>query len=219
MSHEQDRQGVAPSEGPLRSPRFALTFDDGPGPSTPGLLDVLGPVRATFFLLGRNLEDPALRPFAQAARDRGHILGNHTYSHFRPHRWRELAADARRGEAAVRALVGPSAFIPFRLPYGIVPGEVLDPRVPVIASLGFCHQHWTSDFADWKLKPGDGPALAARMIRHIEDWTALGMDAVLDLHDSDTGSSFGYDRSATVEGVRILLDEARRRGWRTFTVP
>src|SRR5512144_3274869 len=39
-------------------PVFALTFDDGPGPSTSALLDVLrdSGVRATFFLLGRNVE-------------------------------------------------------------------------------------------------------------------------------------------------------------------
>lgn len=38
---------------------FALTFDDGPGPSTSNLLDGLhsAGVRATFFLLGRNLEE------------------------------------------------------------------------------------------------------------------------------------------------------------------
>ena len=107
--------------------------------------------------------------------------------------------------------------VPFRLPYGIqiVEGG-LDPRVPVLASLGLGHQHWTSDFDDWTLKAGDGPALAARMIRHIEEWP---IDAVLDLHDSGTGSSFGYGRPATVEGVRLLLEDARRRGWRSYTVP
>ena len=36
---------------------YALTYDDGPGPSTEALLDVLeaAGARATFFLLGRNL--------------------------------------------------------------------------------------------------------------------------------------------------------------------
>ena len=57
------------------------------------------------------------------------------------------------------------------------------------------------------------------MIAHIEQCIALGMDAVLDLHDSGTGSPSGYDRRATVEGVRQLLDEAKRRKWKTFTIP
>jgi chitin deacetylase len=215
---------------------FALTFDDGPGPSTSALLDVLRDqgVRATFFLLGRNVEeapwcdDPArARGIAERALREGHVLGNHTYSHLRPARWREFAADVRRGEAVLRLLrPGP---IPFRLPYGIQrvegafplgsTGDLLDPRVAVIASMGLTHQHWTSDFDDWTLRASDAPALAARMTAHVDQCQSAGLDAVLDLHDSGTGSSFGYDRPATVEGVKLFLQEARRRGWKTFTVP
>jgi peptidoglycan/xylan/chitin deacetylase (PgdA/CDA1 family) len=212
---------------------FALTFDDGPGPSTSALLDVLRDcgVRATFFLLGRNVEeapwcgDPArARAVAERAAREGHVLGNHTYSHFRPDRWRELAADVRRGEAVVRSLrQGP---VPFRLPYGIqrvdapfplgTIGQQMDPRVAVIASMGIGHQHWTSDFDDWTLREADAPALARRMVAHVEQCEAAGLDAVLDLHDSGTGSSSGYERPATVLGVRLFLDEARRRGWTGF---
>ncbi|KEH15145.1 polysaccharide deacetylase, partial [Medicago truncatula] len=59
-------------------------FDDGPGPSTPLLLDVLhaASCRATFFLLGRNLAG-ALDVAARMARE-GHRLGNHTRSHAKP---------------------------------------------------------------------------------------------------------------------------------------
>jgi peptidoglycan-N-acetylglucosamine deacetylase len=215
---------------------FALTFDDGPGPSTSGLLDVLRDqgVRATFFLLGRNVEeapwcgDPArARAVAERAVREGHVLGNHTYSHFRPDRWREFAADVRRGEAVLR-LLRPRP-IPFRLPYGIQrvegafplgsAGEQMDPRLAVIASMGLAHQHWTSDFDDWTLRASDGRGLASRMIAHVDQCQAAGIDAVLDLHDSGTGSSFGYERPATVEGVKLLLQEAGRRGWKSFSVP
>ena len=215
---------------------FSLTFDDGPGPSTAELLDVLRDfgVRATFFLLGRNVEeapwcgDPRrARSIAERAGREGHVLGNHTYSHLRPDRWRELAADLRRGEAVLRSLR--PAPIPFRLPYGIqrvehgfplgTIGEQMDPRVAVIASMGIAHQHWTSDFDDWTLGASDGPALAAKMTAHVEQCAAAGIDAVLDLHDSGTGSSFGYERPATVAGVRLFLQEAQRRGWSSFTVP
>ena len=215
---------------------FALTFDDGPGPSTSALLDVLRDegVRATFFLLGRNVEqapwcgDPTrARELAERAVREGHVLGNHSYSHLRPDRWRELAADVRRGEAVVRSLrPGP---IPFRLPYGIQrvdggfplgsTGDQMDPRLAVIASMGLAHRHWTSDFDDWTLRPSDAPALAARMIAHVDACQGAGIDAVLDLHDSGTGSSFGYERAATVEGVKLFLQECRRRGWKSFSPP
>jgi chitin deacetylase len=218
---------------------FALTFDDGPGPSSEALLDVLRAafVRATFFLLGRNVVegpwcgDPErARAVAVRAAHEGHLLGNHTFSHFRPDRWRELRKDVLLGEEVVRGVrreagvsEGP---IPFRLPYGIrviegsaASGATLDPRLPVIASLGLAHQHWTSDFDDWTMKNGDGPRLAAAMLAHVEELQALGLDAVLDLHDSGTGSSFGYERPATVEGVRLFLEAALPRGFSAFTVP
>ena len=226
-------------------PRFALTFDDGPGPSTAALLDLLreAGAKATFFLLGRNLAEApwcggdtaGARSVALRAAREGHLLGNHTYSHLKPGQWRDLAADLRRGEQVVRDLrreAGlPDGPVPLRLPYGIRLTEqtqagpagttnavTLDPRLAVIASMGLAHLHWTSDFDDWTLAAGDGPALASRMIAHIESNAALGLDAVLDLHDSGTGSSFGYQRPATVEGVRLLLAEAARRGWTSFTL-
>lgn len=224
---------------------FALTFDDGPGPSTSGLLDVLraAGVRATFFLLGRNLEeapwcgDPAkARALVLRAAREGHVLGNHTYSHFRPDRWREFAADLKRGEAVVRAVrteAGlPDGPVPFRLPYGVrlveqtMPSPAgtlnsvsLDPRLPALASLGRAHLHWTSDFDDWLAKPGEGAKLSAKMSAHVDQCIGLGMDAVLDLHDSGTGSASGYERRATVDGVKLFLDEAQRRKWRSFTIP
>lgn len=222
---------------------FALTFDDGPGPITSDLLDVLqqAGVRATFFLLGRNVEeapwcgDPArARAIVVRAAREGHVLGNHTYSHFRPDRWREFGPDLERGEAvvsAVRREAGiPDGPIPFRLPYGIrliehtalspsgtINAMSLDPRLPVLASLGRAHLHWTSDFDDWTVKEGGG--LAKKMIAHVEQCIALGIRAVLDLHDSGTGSASGYDRAGTLEGVRLLLAEAKRRKWKTFTIP
>ena len=219
---------------------FALTFDDGPGPITSDLLDLLqgAGVRATFFLLGRNLEeapwcgDPArARSIAARAAREGHVLGNHTYSHFRPDRWRELASDLKKGEAVVRSIRGDDAPVPFRLPYGVrliehtlaapsgtINAVSLDPRLPVLASLGRAHLHWTSDFDDWTLKPADGGTLSRKMVAHVDQCIALGIDAVLDLHDSGTGSASGYDRRATLEGVRQFLEEAKRRKWKPFTV-
>lgn len=230
-------------------PRLALTFDDGPGPSTEALLDVLAShrVRATFFFLGKSIEEAAwcggdrarAGGVALRAVREGHVIGSHGYGHLRPAAWRELAADVARADAVLNGLyveagrAAPSP-LPFRLPYGIrfvdetvgapeLPGSIqaatLDPRVIVLASLGRTHVHWTSDFGDWALAAGSGGSLADQMIAHVERTAAMGLDAVLDLHDSGTGSSFGYERPATVDGVDRLLGEAARRGWSTFTVP
>ncbi len=228
-------------------PRVALTFDDGPGPVTGRVLDLLraARARATFFLLGRNIEEAPwcggdrARACALVRRvlEEGHVAGNHTYSHVRPEDWRRLADDLRRNDDVIRACrreagLPADAPIPVRLPYGVkivsetVPAAtgtlaagVLDPRLAVLASLGRTHVHWTSDFDDWTLAAEAGPDLAARMLAHVERAAALGLDAVLDLHDSGTGSSWGYDRPATAAALERFLPEIARRGIETFTVP
>lgn len=66
---------------------LTLSFDNGPEPDvTPGVLDVLRrrDIRTTFFVIGSKLADPARRRLAQQARDEGHWIGNHTYTHSLP---------------------------------------------------------------------------------------------------------------------------------------
>jgi chitin deacetylase len=225
-------------------PRVALTFDDGPGPDTAALLDVLGAAAwpATFFVLGRNVAeapwcgDPArAKALVVRALAAGHVVGNHSYSHAQPIEYLGFAADVRRAQEVIddcrrTAGVNAAAPCPFRLPYGVrfalrtmavdtgtLAVASLDPRLPVAAALGLCHTHWTSDFADWTLGEHDGPALAARMLEHVHDNAALGLDAVLCLHDGGTGSRSGYRRPATVDAVARFLAEARGRGYEPFT--
>ncbi len=61
----------------------ALTFDDGPGPYTPAVLDVLRrhDVQATFFAVGTM--EIAFHATTRAAVQAGHSVGNHTESHAR----------------------------------------------------------------------------------------------------------------------------------------
>ncbi len=66
---------------------LTLTFDNGPAmDATPGVLDVLKrrSIRATFFLIGERLAAAGARAIAQRAKDEGHRIGNHTWSHSGP---------------------------------------------------------------------------------------------------------------------------------------
>src|SRR5437763_11197939 len=69
--------GLAPG-----SKQIALTFDDGPNdPHTLNLLDILDRhnVHATFFMIGRYVRQ---RPdIAVEVNRRGHVIGNHTFTH------------------------------------------------------------------------------------------------------------------------------------------
>lgn len=69
--------------GDRNSNKIALTFDDGPNPFwTEKVLDVLrkNDIKATFFFLGKRAEEYG--DIVKKAFDQGHLVGNHTYSHF-----------------------------------------------------------------------------------------------------------------------------------------
>ena len=61
----------------------ALTFDDGPGGSTPEILDMLAAagVSATFYLNGADVDRHP--EYGAAIARAGHEIGNHTYTHRR----------------------------------------------------------------------------------------------------------------------------------------
>lgn len=66
---------------------LTLSFDNGPdAETTPRVLDILRErsLQTTFFLVGRKLLDPVNWALAARARDEGHWLGNHTFTHTIP---------------------------------------------------------------------------------------------------------------------------------------
>jgi chitin deacetylase len=193
--------------------RVALTFDDGPGPATPALLDVLAArgIKATFFLLGMNIERS--REVVIRLLREGHTAGNHSHAHPRPDATDEarFVKEIRRNDALLLEVASQAGVtllepIPVRLPYGPIAD---DPRLRALAALGRSHVHWTADFEDWKDPPPG--AMAKKMREHIDAQKVLGLDAVLDLHDSSREFA---DRSATVEAVRLLLFDPTASAWR-----
>jgi len=62
----------------------ALSFDNGPDAAvTPMVLEVLARrgVKASFFVLGKNLVHAERMKLAQRAAAEGHRIGNHSYTH------------------------------------------------------------------------------------------------------------------------------------------
>ncbi|MDR5661805.1 polysaccharide deacetylase family protein [Burkholderia cenocepacia] len=184
-----------------------LSFDDGPGPSTPALLDVLrdASCTATFFVLGQHLAD-TLDVATRIVRE-GHRLGNHTYSHAKPGALADAAlideidtTDALIRDVYRRAgLPAPDA-IPLRLPYGLMPR---DDRAAVLARLPREHTGWTAILDDWQ-RPAPSPhALFDAMCAHVDAFTAQHRDVLFCLHD---GSRHGDARPNTVEAVRLFLN-------------
>jgi peptidoglycan/xylan/chitin deacetylase (PgdA/CDA1 family) len=102
--------------------KVTLTFDNGPEPGvTERVLEVLAEeaIRATFFVLGAKLADPARRALAVRAHAEGHWIGNHTMTHGTPLGRLQEAGAARREIIEAQKLLGDLAH-PDRLfrPFG-----------------------------------------------------------------------------------------------------
>jgi peptidoglycan/xylan/chitin deacetylase (PgdA/CDA1 family) len=101
--------------------KVTLTFDNGPEPAiTPMVLSCLEKhkIRSTFFVLGHKVAEPDRAAIARRARDEGHLIGNHTFSHRTPLGnlgEAEALAEFDRTEQALEWLDQPERF--FR-PYG-----------------------------------------------------------------------------------------------------
>jgi peptidoglycan/xylan/chitin deacetylase (PgdA/CDA1 family) len=125
-----------------------LTFDDGPDPHiTPQVLDVLQEfgARATFFMIGGKVLEH--RSLAEQIVARGHLLGNHSFSHRRLTglTWAEQLQEVTRTEAALRSIDGLPTH-PFRPPYGVA-------SVVLIARLrlaGIRTMYWSVDSRDFR---------------------------------------------------------------------
>lgn len=146
-----------------------LSFDNGPSTeTTPEVLSVLQEkgVRASFFVVGERLRNPANRALMRRAHDDGHWIGNHTMTHSIP--LGELEADAARREITqAEALIGNCAH-PDKLfrPFG--GGGHLDRRLLNRASVDYLAEHgyscvlWNVVPRDWEDAEGwDQTALAA----------------------------------------------------------
>lgn len=182
----------------------ALTFDDGPRPgSTDRVLDVLAEldVRATFFCVGRNVEQhPAL---VRRARAEGHAVGSHSFTHPDPERTplRFLAADYRRGRAAVEDALGEEVRL-FRPPRGY-----LDlPRAVQLRLRRTRPTLWTVDPRDWH------PDAQREAVARVAGEAASG-DVVL-LHDwvEQPWDDRALDRSGTVTALPAVVAAVRARG-------
>ncbi|NBH10843.1 polysaccharide deacetylase family protein [Amycolatopsis sp. SID8362] len=174
----------------------ALTFDDGPYPSTThALLAALGEVRATFFLWGEHAE--AHPDLVRAIAGAGHVLGNHTWTHPRLTTLDPAARDREisRTQELLESLTGVRPVL-FRPPYGDT-----DPAVAsAAAAQGLTEVLWSVDTRDWADAPADEIVTAA---------SAVEPGGVVLMHEG---------RPATVEAVPRVLAALAARGVRPSPV-
>ena len=106
-------------------PVVALTFDDGPNASsTPILLDGLKErkVRATFFLIGENVEKDENEKIVKRMYEEGHLIGNHTYTHCNLSKLEtgEAKKELEQTDTVIEKITGKQPVF-VRAPYGELP--------------------------------------------------------------------------------------------------
>jgi peptidoglycan/xylan/chitin deacetylase (PgdA/CDA1 family) len=198
---------LAPSvhRGPIDRKAVALTFDDGPSPSTADLLDYLESekLRATFFQIGRNVE--RLPDVARRVAAAGHEIGNHTYSHapfcFRHRQF--IEDDVGLGQEAIETAAGVRPAL-FRAPYGARWFGLRQAQ----ERFNLQGVMWTEIGRDWKL---GGAAIARRILRGAAN------GAIFCLHDGRALAP-RPDITPTLEAVRRIVPELRKKGFEFVTV-
>jgi peptidoglycan-N-acetylglucosamine deacetylase len=171
-----------------------LTFDDGPGPYTPAILNILRATHstATFFELGfRQAQYPA-----EAARIRaqGSGIGNHTYNH-------PNLTKLTPGQIQWQLEHGPHSHC-VRPPYGATDATVQH----ILSQLGLRQVLWSVDTRDWS-RPG---------ITHIVK-TATGPQVragtIVLMHDG------GGNRSQTVAALPQIITTLQDQGYVIRRIP
>nr|WP_174782941.1 polysaccharide deacetylase family protein [Dolichospermum sp. UHCC 0260] len=197
-------QGIVISEAKLPPEKkvIALTFDDGPWPSsTAKVLDILkkNNIKGTFFVVGQNVKNyPDLTKRVVAE---GHIIANHTWHHWYHHMNAQAAAyEVANTTDIIYKTTGIKTSL-FRPPGGNMRNGV----AAYAKSNKYAVIMWSSDSMDYS-RPG-----VPRLINNIFREAKPG--GIVLMHDG------GGDRSHTVKALPEIISKFRKQGYEFVTVP
>lgn len=177
---------------------IALTFDDGPGPHTAHLLDILDQygAKATFFLIGSKVSGQA--SIVRSIQARGHQLGNHSWSHPELPKLPvdQIAGEVDRTNEAIRQATGVTPAI-LRPPYGAVNGAVLEQ----LRLRGMSSILWSVDTRDWADRNSD--IVCSRAVAGARPGAIILMH---DIHQTSVGA------------VPCILSALKQQGYLFVTV-
>lgn len=132
-----------------KKPMVALTFDDGPSVSYTGRIVTRlkkYDARATFFVLGCNLNNKAAKAVVKRAAKNGNEIGSHTYNHKRLSSLSqaEIKKEMLLTRNAIKSITGSYPEV-MRPPYGSFSDNVKNSvSLPLIL--------WSIDTLDWKTR-------------------------------------------------------------------
>jgi peptidoglycan/xylan/chitin deacetylase (PgdA/CDA1 family) len=173
----------------------ALTYDDGPGPHTARLLDLLEAAKApaTFFMLGQNANTSAA--VVRRAAALGMVIANHTWDHrdLKKLSPTEQQREVDSARAVLRQLSGQPVDL-LRPPYGSFGDPTRSLGAPLIL--------WDVDTEDWKNR--NAAATTTRALATVQAGSVILMH---DIHPSSVDATPG------------IIATLRTRGFTLVTVP
>lgn len=177
-------------------PAIALTFDDGPLPSTTNrLLDILekSGAKATFFMLGKQVSGGA--ECVKRMQTLGMEIGSHTYDHKQLTKLsgEGVAEQVKQTNENIRKIIGTDPTV-MRPPYGSYNNTVKEAAgMPIIL--------WSVDTLDWKSRNADSVCDVVR--KNVKD------GSIVLFHDI-----YG----STIDAVERLIPELQEQGYQLVTV-
>ncbi len=201
--------GLVYWHGDISQPKIALTFDDGPNePYTSEILDILKKynVKATFFLLGKNVERyPGV---AKRIVREGHAIGNHTYDH--PYLYIQskshIRNEIKQTEDAIFKATNKKTYL-FRSPYGADNAWIRQ----AAKEFGYITIEWTITGHN-----GRSEIPAEEIVKNVLKKEENG-DIVL-LHDGNRLYK-GANRSHMVKALPVIIESLQKKGYQLVTVP
>jgi peptidoglycan/xylan/chitin deacetylase (PgdA/CDA1 family) len=187
----------------------ALTFDDGPnGKYTKRVIDILDRegVKATFFLIGKNVET-----YPEIAREivaHGHAIGNHSYTH----PWllplenkKSILSEVDKAEEAICNATGESPKI-FRPPHGLRSLWMDN----IIHKEGYTIFTWDNMTTDYM--PGTNERKIAEKIL-----AKVHPGSIIVLHDG-LNLKHEVNRENMIEALTVIIKKLKKEGYEFVTL-
>lgn len=180
-----------------------LSFDDGPTATTSELLDILATykVKATFFMLGKNMNEYSAK--VKRTANEGHALGLHGMTHQKEKFYASPAAalgEMDKDNALLKKITGVSTTL-IRPPYGSKPYFTKTFRDKVLTK-GYHLWDWNVDSEDWKYKDASG-TIYTSVMNQVHKLQKTKVNPVILMHD----------QKATLKVLPRILEALKKEGY------
>lgn len=182
----------------------ALTFDDGPnGKYTQQVIDILDRegVKATFFLIGKNVE--TYPEIAKEIAAHGHAIGNHSYTHpwlLPVENMKSIMSETERAEEAIYEATGQLPKI-FRPPHGLRTPWMDD----IIRREGYTIYTWDDMTTDYLQRTSERK-IAERILSNVHP------GSIIVLHDG-INLEHEINRENMIKALTVIIKELKREGY------